>query len=453
MGWAIDVDVSRSVDPFDTPELGQWFKEEKLHDWDKVVCWKLDRLATGSIYLNKLIAWCGENNKTIASVTESFDLSNWVGRMIANVIAGVAEGELEAIKERTRGSYNKLLETGRWPGGTAPYGHVPEKTNQGWVLVADPPAVKVIDRMATQAIDGNSIDWIRDELNHDKITSPADRWRELKGLEPKGGEWNSKAIWNTLTNKSLLGHATKEGETVRDAEGMPVLYGDPILTRERWNELQDALDKRRQGPQRTRSTSPGLGVVFCFDCSGQLMHKQMKRDYGKTMYRYYHCINKDCSNMTMMLAEQIESMLEESFITDLGDEQEVKRIFIRASDHSQDLAEALEAADELATMFSTVKSVSMKNRLREQMAALDSRIATLEAMPIRPAGFEYQPTGRTYGEAWADAHTPEDKRQLLLKYGIKCRVAQRSRGTGTNQAGVWDWDMDTPEDLTARMAS
>lgn len=451
VGWAIDVDVSRSVDPFDTPELGQWFKEERVDDWDKVVSWKLDRLATGSIYLNKVMAWCQDNGKVIVSVTENFDLSHWVGRMIANVIAGVAEGELEAIKERTKGSYNKLLESGRWPGGQHPYGHLPQKTSIGWVLVADPDAWVNIDRMADMAIEGNSVDWIRDELTNEGVHSPSDHFRVLKGQEPKGAQWNSKAIWNTLTSKTLLGHATRDKETVRDLEGLPILYAEPLMSKEKWDRLQDALEKRRNQPTRTRDTSPILGVVFCYDCTGQLMHKQMERDYGKKHYRYYHCASKDCDFDVMMDADEVDAMLEEHFNADLGNKPEQKRVFIRGSDHTGELNEALEAAEEIAGLLATAKSESVKNRLRGQITALDTRIAALEQMPIQKARYDYENTGRTYGEAWLACESPEERRKLLLKYGITARIKQTDRTR--KGSGVWRFDLKVPEDLTERMAS
>jgi hypothetical protein len=50
------------------------------------------------ISLNKLFGFVQEHGKTLASVSESLDLSTWIGRLVANVIAGVAEGELEAIR-------------------------------------------------------------------------------------------------------------------------------------------------------------------------------------------------------------------------------------------------------------------------------------------------------------------------------------------------------------------
>ena len=117
VGWAEDLDVSGGVDPFDTPGLGPWLTDqEKIHQWDILCSWKLDRISRRAIPMHKVFGWLQENEKTLVCVSDNIDLSNWVGRMVASVIAGVAEGELEAIRERTRGSQKKL---GRQVGGVA----------------------------------------------------------------------------------------------------------------------------------------------------------------------------------------------------------------------------------------------------------------------------------------------------------------------------------------------
>jgi DNA invertase Pin-like site-specific DNA recombinase len=53
IGWADDIDVSESVDPFDTPQLGKWLNK-RASDFDIVACWKLDRLGRNAIQLNKM---------------------------------------------------------------------------------------------------------------------------------------------------------------------------------------------------------------------------------------------------------------------------------------------------------------------------------------------------------------------------------------------------------------
>jgi hypothetical protein len=124
-----------------------------------------------------------------------------------------------------------------------------------------------------------------------------------------------------LTAKYLLGHATYEGQTVRDSQGQPVLNAEPVLTTDEWNKLQQAVEQRRRGPHRTRDTSPLLGVVKCYKCGENLFHKIYHRDYGKRLYRYYHC--RVAGHCAQVDADMLEAELEEAFL-----ESVVKSLFI-----------------------------------------------------------------------------------------------------------------------------
>lgn len=65
-----------------------------------VVVWKLDRLSRKQVDgINVLADWC-ERGVRIVSVTQLIDLSGAVGRMVASVLFGVAEIELEHRAER-----------------------------------------------------------------------------------------------------------------------------------------------------------------------------------------------------------------------------------------------------------------------------------------------------------------------------------------------------------------
>ena len=87
-----------------------------------VVVWKLDRLARNlKEGVNVLADWCQRGVRVIA-VTQQIDLSGPVGHLIASLLFGIAEIELQHAKERQaagialarkRGFY-----TGRRPGTT-----------------------------------------------------------------------------------------------------------------------------------------------------------------------------------------------------------------------------------------------------------------------------------------------------------------------------------------------
>ncbi|WP_269087719.1 recombinase family protein, partial [Mycobacteroides abscessus] len=107
-----------------------------------------------------------EHEKTLVCVSDNIDLSTWVGRLVANVIAGVAEGELEAIRERTKASRKKLLESGRWTGGPVPYWLIPEKLPEGgWVLSLNTETAPILRRAIDEVLDGTAVHTVAERLN------------------------------------------------------------------------------------------------------------------------------------------------------------------------------------------------------------------------------------------------------------------------------------------------
>ena len=403
VGWAEDVDVSGSVSPFDAPGLGPWFGEDKRDEWDVLVVWRLDRLSRRVIALNEVFGWMIEHDKTLVSMSESLDLSNWVGRLVANVIAGVAEGELEAIKERTKASRKRLLETGRWPGGQVPFGLTAvELPGGGYRLGLHPEEAPVVREIVDEVIAGAAVEKVA--FKRDTLPS---------------------TFWKMLTAKYLLGHATYEGQTVRDMQGKPVLNAEPILTQDTWDQLQAALEARRRGPHRTRDTAPLNGVVKCFVCELNLFHKIYRRDYGRRLYRYYHCrVKGHCGQVE---AEIVEELVGDAFIEAAGALNVQRRVYRQAENHKMQLDEAVRAVDELTPLLGAVTSDTMRKRLTEQLSALDSQITALEKLETREAGWEYIQTDITYAEAWENADT-EERRQLLLQSGIRFFI-QRIPGT------------------------
>lgn len=83
---------------------------------DTVVVWKLDRLARNlRDGVNVLADWCQRGIRVIA-VTQAIDLSGPVGQMIASVLFGVAEIELQHAKERQAAGIAAAKQRGAYPG-------------------------------------------------------------------------------------------------------------------------------------------------------------------------------------------------------------------------------------------------------------------------------------------------------------------------------------------------
>lgn len=424
VGWAEDVDVSGSIDPFDTPNLGDWLNN-RADAFDVIAVWKLDRLSRNSIKLNKLFGWCIEHDKAVVSCSEAIDLGTPVGRLIANVIGFLAEGELEAMRERQLSSRRKLRQAARWGGGKPPYGYrAVDGPNGGKVLEIDPHAHKVVRRIVDAVLAGTSITRICNELNRDGVVSPVDHVRVCRGEEDTGSPWRPMALKWLLLSPTLVGHSHLGGVTTRDEEGNPVLMCSTPLVTDDERELIAAELARSQGGPRERS-APGLlsGIALCWFCETPLSSSRDRKTLATgevRHYGYYRCPNS-CTPLVPM--ETADEELERVLLNAFGDEPVTERQWVAGDSNEADLKAAVAAFDELTATAGLMTSKTARERLRGQLEALDARIAELESVPSREGRYEDRPTGETYRQALdRTAGDSEARRTLLKRIGVGLRL-------------------------------
>lgn len=449
IGWADDIGVSGSVGPFAAPALGPWLSDTQADQWDILCAWKMDRLARRTVPLHRLFGWTQDNHKTLVCVADNIDLDHWVGRLVASVIAGVAEGELEAIRERNTASRKKLREVGRWHGGRPFYGYTPVPLDTGgWTFEHDPDAVKTIQVIVEEVLEGKAVSAIADELTKSGVLSPADHYRVQKGQTPKGSKWTGTAVFRILRSQSLLGWSLHEKRAVRDDQGLPVLKGPPILERAVFDQVQTALDNRKLGPQ-TKNTSPLLGVAVCWTCGRNLNYRynQKIRKQGE-YYGYFYCPDKCHPQVN---GEALVQMVYDLFLDELGDYEELEKQVHQPTDNSARIADIEQAISELAEMFGNMSS-SGNARVRKQIEALDAELAELESEHSTESLVKWKPTGRKYADIWNQS-SPEAKRQLMLKAGIRVRARPERVGSSSQGRGTVRLDFAIPTDLDQKLRS
>lgn len=435
VGWAEDIDVSGSVDPFDAPELGQWLTDEKKHDWDAIVAWKLDRITRRAIPMGKLFGWLQDNGKTLICTADSINLTTPMGRLIAYVIATIAEGELEAIRERTKASHKKLRELGRWPGGKPAYGYRAQEREDaaGWELVEDPTNAERMRWIVSKVIEGRSVESIAKELTDTGVPSPSGN-----------GKWHGQTIRQQLRSKTLLGHVTHNRVTIRDDEGNPVRKGPALISTKEYDRLQSALESNSFRVTRASGTSFS-GVVVCAVCYGPLHHRGQTTD-GK-LYRYYYC--RKCGGPSVH-ADEVEEAVERALLAEIGDKCVLERVYDPGDDQNDALRDAERAVEDISAALVGSQSRTVVEALTRQLSALDSRIKELEATPAREAGWQYEETDKTYREAWESADK-EQRRQLLVKSGITAAVRMKKKHEPSS-SDTPDFHLRIPDDVLARMA-
>ena len=418
VGWAEDLGVSASVDPWDRPELGAWLQGDN-GPFDGFIAWRVDRLARRVLHFARLLEWAKDEDKQIISATEGFDLSTPLGRMFAQMIAMLAEGELEAIKERTKGSYDYLVSVGRHRGGFLPYGYraVPNPTGKGFVLEIDPESSAQLERIVKLVVDGRSINSVVTELNAGKVPSSLALQRIRAGKapeDPKTGKlpkWTVANLAKMLRSESLMGYLVPDKRSDRkyplDDTGVRVRRAAPILTRTQFDQLQAEIDRREgvTGPRERKGAAMLIRVAHCG-------HETPDGPCGLRMYvatgrsgKYYRCSSKAIGGTSCgggsVRAEVLESMMADALLSKVGDLPVYERVFIPGMDHAGEVRETEEALTRLTERLEKVPDGPATDAVLARMAEHTEHLEHLRALPQRDAGWKLEPTGQTYAEVWS----------------------------------------------------
>ena len=104
----------------DRTNFKQMMANCKSGQCNQVVVWRMDRLGRTASGLAKLFTEFNEMGINFISLTEGVDLSTPAGRLMAHVIASVAQYETEVRGERCRAGIAAAKAKGRFWGGSKP---------------------------------------------------------------------------------------------------------------------------------------------------------------------------------------------------------------------------------------------------------------------------------------------------------------------------------------------
>ncbi|WP_307537609.1 recombinase family protein [Streptomyces sp. V3I8] len=285
---ATDLGVSaRKASPFERPSLSPWLRRPDEYD---VIVWShVDRAVRSVAHMSELIEWAQKHATTLVfgmpeeqplKVTPQADGD--VIRLCME-LAYIAEQESRTISSRLASSHEALRAAGRYGGGLVPFGYrkAPHPSGRGWGLSPDPEAAALVRMIVDDVHAGQSLIAIARKLNESGVPVPRDRHAQLEGRSMGGHRhgrhferfrWTSGTLSKVLRGPSLMGHRTHGGKTVLNTCGTPVLIGQPLLSTEDFQALQDALLARSNGTRRSRRRTAALltGVAYCAGCEGRM---------------------------------------------------------------------------------------------------------------------------------------------------------------------------------------
>lgn len=440
MGWAIDIGVSGAVSPFDAPELSQWLTDDPPEDWDIMAAWMMSRFSRKVIHSYKLLQWCKERGKNLKATDDQIDPMSRVGELIFLIVAWLAEGELEEITKRNIDGYHKLKRMGLFAGGRIPYGfkklQIEMEDKEGkiqkhWMLEKDEYSAAIRVRIARWRLEGWGRTDIAKRLTEEGELTPLEyNHGKKKRKRVKSSEWDPSAIDQLCTGRALIGQYAINGEIVLDGKGVPVQFAEPLIDYDEWEELQALIAEERQNnEQAPAEKSKYPEIIKCGVCDEVFWKRTQRTTKKGVLYEtdYYACCSRDkkgveyCGNLAVR-REDVDATLEEQILNEIGDLPYQEMTIHRASNVSQELAQAKASMTQIANSFGGLKSDFAIQLAQNQLEELDRRIVELSAQEGQGRRIEWREVaGMTYRQHWGTLSV-EEKQLALRKAGTKIYV-------------------------------
>lgn len=243
---------------------------------DVVVIYKIDRLTRSLADFSKMVEVFERQGVSFVSVTQQFNTTTSMGRLMLNVLLSFAQFEREVTGERIRDKIAASKRKGMWMGGVPPLGYDVENRR----LVPNPQEAKLIRHIFTRFVELGSSTKLVKELRLDGVTSKA--WTTQDGKVREGKPIDKGLVYKLLGNRTYLGEL-RHKEQWYQAEHLP------IVDQNVWDSVHAILATNgRSRANATRATTPFLlkGIVFGHDGRALTPWHSTKKTTGKR-YRYY----------------------------------------------------------------------------------------------------------------------------------------------------------------------
>ena len=165
-----DPGVSGATRPAERPGFGRVLELAAAGAFTVLLVYKFDRLAREIRYAVTTVSDLAEQHEVvIRSVTEPIDTATPMGRTLFAILAGMAENERFAIRDRTAGGRVVKAGKGGYAGGRVPYGY---RLGPDGDLVVVPEQARIVRRIYQERRRKRTLRAIADDLNRDGIPSP-----------------------------------------------------------------------------------------------------------------------------------------------------------------------------------------------------------------------------------------------------------------------------------------
>ncbi|MGW5233952.1 recombinase family protein [Streptomyces nodosus] len=379
-----------------------------------VVAWKLDRFARSVSEFLRLIAWSEAHGASIATTDNTIDTTTPTGRMVATVLAALAEWERGMIAARITDGHATRRSQGRWSSGRPPFGYrIERRDGAAYLAIDDDQAALIRKAVAALTAEGGK-GTVAGTARMVGLSEP--QWRRLLKLP------------------TLRGQRKHKGELVCEADGItPVKFAEPILSAAELLKIRNRMLALATGQDRAprRAAPMCAGMASCYRCAGRL--NGGTSDKGIPLYRCK-------AGHVTIYAETLDGRVGSEFLATFGNAAEVVIRLEGGNDLSAELIEAQEQAERLGERMKTAGPL-MAGTLEDLAQELEETYARLRAAHDPDVREVQVATGRTMAEAWETYDVPARSR-LLASMGLRVTLHPKQLADRLTVA----WGPEDPEE-------
>lgn len=263
----------------DRPALQKLLDDIEKKTIDIVVVYKLDRLSRSLNDFAKIAELFEKNNVSFVSITQQFNTTTSMGRLMLNILLSFAQFEREVAGDRIRDKITLAKKRGKWTGGRIPIGYnVTDKK-----LQIDEATSELVKLIFTQFVQLKSITQLSKYINENGYLT---RGKMQNGKYIPGKPFNKGSLYRILRNRLYI------GETRHKNNWYPTGEHDAIIDRELFNNVQTILEHNRHNTNQKkplkqhRTPAPLAGLLFGPE-NKKMTHKITEPKQHKKHYRYY----------------------------------------------------------------------------------------------------------------------------------------------------------------------
>ncbi|MDY7576732.1 recombinase family protein [Herbaspirillum sp. RTI4] len=288
------------------PGLQRLMRDIEAGQVDIVVVYKIDRLTRSLTDFSRMVEVFERQGVSFVSVTQQFNTTTSMGRLMLNVLLSFAQFEREVTGERIRDKIAASKRKGKWVGGMPALGYdVVERK-----LVINRNEADLVRRLFHDYPRVGSTTMLIQQLRHEGVTTKS--WIAQSGNQRTGKLIDKSALYKILNNPLYLGQIQHKGEVYPGEH-------EALITQAQWDRVQTALAAHPRGVQKgqTRPTlnpRPALlqGLIFTRD--GRAMTPHSSKGKGGRRYRYYLSTRDakeghGASDVKMLPAAEIEAVV------------------------------------------------------------------------------------------------------------------------------------------------